>query len=297
MAKALQRRGLQMKTWLLLDCNYLAWRAFHSTGALRNEGGPTGVLYGFLRNLYVLQSELLSNRFVFCFDYGKSKREGLYPDYKISRKKRYESMSEEELEPIEAMRNQLELLRTTYLDAIGYRNVLFQKGYEADDIIAKICLNLPKGDKAVIVSADQDMYQLLWREQRTIWDPFQKKMTTHATFSSTWKISPKNWAEVKAIAGCKSDDIKGIRGIGEKKAAAYLQGESTKKDYDKIVADFPTVRSNLELTTLPFPGTKKVTLQEDEVTKDSWVETVVTKLKFVSLKRMCPSTSHTFGGM
>jgi 5'-3' exonuclease len=73
---------------------------------------------------------------------------------------------------------------------------------------------------------------------------------------------------VKSIAGCDTDDVKGVKGIGEKTAAKFLLGKLTKgKKLDAINANLDLFKINSPLVKLPFPGTPSHELQNDECTE------------------------------
>lgn len=246
-----------MRTWLALDMSFLGYRALYSTGELTYGGEPTGVLYGILREIADLRERFGTDDFVFCFDYGKGLREQEYRYYKESRRARV--YSEEESAAREAMRDQLEKLRTDYLEEMGFTGVYFQKGYEADDLMASVSRNLADGDRVVLVSRDADMFQLL--DARTAcYSPASKRFYTAKEFRSEWRLAPTDWAKVKAIAGCNTDDVPGVDGVGEVTAAKYLRGDfrartPTVQKIEAWMAD-EQYRTNLKLVTLPYPGTR-----------------------------------------
>lgn len=245
-------------TWLLIDCSALAHRAMHTTGALKYEGvGPTGVLFGFFAAILDLEREFQTNHVVFCFDRRGSKRKKLCPTYKKKRgEKKY---IKEEQDRYHAMHSQILKLRKKWLPKIGYKNVFSQKGYEADDIIASVCLNLPLRDNAIIVSGDEDFYQLLSKRVR-IWKPVAKKVYTYKQFRREFLIHPRYWGLVKAIAGCSTDEVAGIVGIGNKTAAAYLNSPVSVSAARRTLIEKhkkKCIRKNLPLVQLPFKGTKK----------------------------------------
>ena len=85
-------------------------------------------------------------------------------------------------------------------------------------------------------------------------------------------IRPNNWNAVKAIAGCSSDNIPGVKGIGEKTAIKFINGalKQTSKAYIAINEHIGLRLKNNQLVTLPFAGCKSPALMKDEVTRDSW---------------------------
>jgi DNA polymerase-1 len=271
------------KTWLVVDSPFLCYRSFYTTGGMSYDGDPTGVIYGFLQAILTLQEEHATNDVIFTFDSKHSLREQQHPEYKQQRRQKEQSRSEEEKEALAGLRSQMRLLRTSLLEDIGFRNILCQKGREADDCIAKVCECLPTTDRIIIVSGDKDLYQLL-SKNIILWNPIKKHAYTRNSLLGEFGIGPQQWAAVKALSGCASDGIKGIKGVGEKTAARYLLGKLNpkQKTYQKIVSGYDIYTRNLPLVTLPYPGTKIPVLQQDEVTQKKWRK-VLEKLGIKSL--------------
>ncbi len=280
------------RRWLILDCNYLCHRAKHSTGGLSHNNKPTGVIYGFLKSIQALQEQFNTADIVFCWDSKTSKREKVYPDYKAQRKDKYKDMSDEELEFEKEFRLQMKLLRIRYLKTIGYKNVLVQPGYESDDIIASICKWLDNEDEAIIITSDKDLYQCI-KHNVSFFDPSKGKRTTLQGFKKKYGISPTDWAKVKSIAGCVTDNVSGIQGVGEKTAIKYIQDKLKRdsKTYLKIIKnEFFTCMENDVLVKLPFKGTKRFELQEDEISKTGWRK-VTKALGMNSIRDKAPTTN------
>ncbi len=255
-----------MITYLVLDCNYLCHRHFSAMGQEMSYGGePTGMLFGFFRNLLELRERFDSTRFIFCFDYGKCLRYQVHASYKAERQARRAKYSPEEKEQHATMQRQLDMLRTEYLPSIGFANVFYQKGYEADDVIASVVLNLKPGREAIIVTSDHDSYQLLG-PRVSVFHPTQKKLITDKSFTKEWGLHPSQWVDVKSMAGCKSDNIPGINGIGEKTAAQFLCGKlkATSKKFETIVKANDVWKENFELVRLPYPNCNKFPIYKDE---------------------------------
>lgn len=270
------------RTWLVLDCNYLCHRAKHTFKELSFNGSVTGAIYGVLKDILYFRKEFSTPYIVFCWDYGKSMRKGISETYKAHRKK---ELNEEDLLYEKAFRKQMNLLREKYLPAIGYKNIFYQEGYEADDIIASVCNNLPKGDEAVIVSADHDLYQLI-NKNVCVFHPQRQIIVSVDLFEKEYEISPKEWTKVKAIAGCSSDNIIGIQGVGEKTAIKYLNNKvkPSSKVYQKLTEQAEEMlKKNLPLVELPLKGTKIFKLKKDRLSKEGWHK-VIRKLGIKSLK-------------
>lgn len=279
---------------LLLDMNYLSYRALYSTGGLTSGGDATGVLYGVMRFVRDVEQRWPLCKLVFCFDEGKNVREEIYPDYKITRRKKRE---EEMKDPakrklLKGFRRQVETMRGGLLQNAGYRNVLSQAGYEADDIMAQVVRQFRAGVKAgkqmpetLLVTGDKDLYQCV-SNKVGVWHPQavgQPPVRAKEFVDKYGLILPAQWWRVKCIAGCTSDDVPGVPGVGEKKAAAFVawatEGDSRKPcpgvGADKVneILEFTCskefVRNKL-LVSLPLKGTEEVKLRPDATAPDSW---------------------------
>lgn len=263
------------ETWVVVDVSYLCYRAFHTTGHLSEDNKPTGVLFGVVRDIQTLYSRFNPSRFVFCFDYGIEARVALCPQYKQKRRQRYAAYTPEEISARRGLVEQIDILRVQLLRQCGFRNILFQCNREADDMIAAVCDQLPRDVSAVVVSSDHDLYQIL-NDHVSLYNPTTKRLYTAAMFREEWGISPLQWADVKAMAGCTSDDVPGIRGVGEKTAVKFLTAELKpgSKTYVKIVKGNSTWVDNLKIVMLPFPDTKLRRLRRDRVTRMQWVRTM-----------------------
>lgn len=264
-----------MKTWLIIDTPFLSWRAFHTTGGLRFESTPTGVYYGVLAAIIKLESEFRTTNFAFTFDYGKSIRKTIVKEYKANRYQE-KDLSKTQLRRLQEVREQIKGLRTKILPQIGFSNIFWQKGFEADDIIASLCQSIKStSDSAVVVTADQDLFQVL-SNQVEVYNPITKRLWTRKNFKRHFGISPKQWSEVKAISGCSSDNIKGVAHCGQKTAIKYLNGlvPEHHRSYKCINSEFGqnVIARNRELVRLPFPGTKTFKLRQD--VKHDWHETM-----------------------
>lgn len=283
---------------VILDMNYLAYRALYSTGGLSDKGNATGVLYGVMRFVRDMEGRWPLAKLIFCFDKGKNVREEIYPGYKLTRRlKRAEEMKDPaKKKVVKGFRRQVEQLREELLEKAGYRNVFAQEGYEADDIMAQVVKQLRHdtlGNRisppdTYLVTGDKDLYQCVsgmvgvWHPQKPGEPPVRADVLLEK-----YGVLPAQWAQVKCIAGCSSDDIPGVPGIGEKKAAAFV-GWATDGDSkvpcpgvgaDKVneILEFMCskeyVRNRL-LVKLPLKGTDPVKIRKDTPNPDAWNQVV-----------------------
>lgn len=278
-------------TWLVLDANYLCHRARWAMKDLSWKGAPTGVIYGFLQTVLQLEERFQTDRIAFCFDSAVSKRQEIYPDYKANRKNR-KPMTKEEQTFEKDFRREVMNLRNAYLPMIGFRNIYFQSGYESDDLIAAFCsLSIPMSCEAVIVTADEDLFQCITGKV-SVFNPQKHVRMTLQKFWSQYGITPDQWPQVKAIAGCSSDNIPGVPGIGQKTALQYIkctlkEDSATER---KIIAE-QRAKEPLEtyyrLVKLPFEGVQTPQIEKDAVSPQGW-DRVCKALGFRSLRNKLP---------
>lgn len=252
--------------WIVLDVSGLAYRAFYSMRGLTFEGIPTAVTYGVLRDIIFLRDRFQSDKFVFCFDRGKSKRCEIYPQYKYKRRQE----SEEQSQCRKAVRHQIKILREEVLPDLGYRNLLSQPGYEADDLMGTLAQDCHGQRRMVFVSSDHDLFQLL-SDTVAQWLPQKKQLINGPEFERVWGIRPSFWAEVLAIVGCSTDNVVGIKGVGIQTAVRYLRGEMLPARMLSRISDGrEIIERNLELVRLPYPGTTRFGLVDDRTDSRCW---------------------------
>lgn len=244
---------------LLLDCNGICHAAHHTTGNLSHGGNETGILFGFLLQLYVLQKRFRPHRWVFAWDSRHSFRRAIYPQYKGNRA--IKRNLDDERDRQSAFR-QFDLLREDILPQLGFGAWnLYQHGYEADDLIA--CVTEMIDGKKIIVSQDHDLYQLLTSET-SIYNSRNRGLFFEEDFRMEYGIAPEQWVDVKAIAGCSGDNVEGVFRVGEATAVKYIRGELSNKSrtYAEIVIEKERIDLNRRLVRLPFEGCRKLLLED-----------------------------------
>ena len=244
---------------LIIDSSCICHMQKHAMEELSYDEQAVGVIFGFFRQLYRLMELRQHWNVVFVWDSQKSFRKELFPDYKGNRN--HKEKTEYDL----AAYSQFSLLREELLKVVGFTNNFIQEGYEADDLIAQLCRQYRENYK-VIASTDNDLYQLLDGDT-TIYNLRKKEGYYAADFFEEYEISPKQWATVKSIAGCKSDNVPGVPKIGAKTACKYLNGElkPATTAFKNITSSegIKTQERNRILVTLPFPGTKTLKVKKD----------------------------------
>jgi 5'-3' exonuclease len=126
----------------------------------------------------------------------------------------------------------------------------------------------------IIVSRDNDFFQLLDEGKVSMFDPVKFGYITKRTFKSKWGIEPKNWDFVKAIAGCSGDGVAGVKGVAEATAIKFLKGElkTTTKKHKDIIANEDMIVDNLRLVKLPWDPTPDFNMVEDNLSKEGFIK-------------------------
>lgn len=255
-----------MKT-LIIDSNYFCYRSHYSRGEAKMvfDDERTDVIFGFLTDIRELGAKFSTNQFIFCWDSKSSKRKEICPGYKDRNK----NLTDIQIADLRKSYEQFDLLRMEILPSIGFMNQVQAEGYEADDLIAKaVELNIDP----IICSTDHDLYQLL--DKSPIFNPATKSMYTIHSFKEEFGVLPDKWPVIKSVAGCTSDNVQGIAGVGEKGIALYLSGKMKPsiKKYTLIKEGLESItKQNLPLVSLPFPGTPSITIFKNKPLQESYV--------------------------
>lgn len=263
---------------IIVDANNWCYKQWHAFGdKLSHDEELTGILWGFFHQIILIAEQFKSNRFVFCWDSRKNLRKLEYPRKVVVRDgmeiiEGYKANRETDApdEDIKGIFDQFNMLREELLPAFGFKNVFMQTGIEADDIMASLVINndWADGERPVIVSTDKDLFQLL--DHCDIWRSVNKEikeLVTLTNFQEKYTIAPAQWVDVKALAGDTSDNIPGIRGVGDKTAIKYIKGELSDKlksangnstPYARIISPKGQhiIKRNRHLMSLPHPDTK-----------------------------------------
>jgi 5'-3' exonuclease len=259
-----------MKPIILFDSNFVAHYVRHKINFLQYDGLPTNVIYGFLKEVMALSSK--DSRFVFAWDSRQSIRRAKHPLYKNKEEMPEKTPVEKRVE--EQDYEQFRTLQNEVLLNMGFRNVFMRTGLEGDDIIASVCQSYPD-DEIKIVSADNDLWQLI-TPVHSMYNLKTKKTITAKSFQEEWGIEPQQWAQVKQLAGCTTDKVGGVPGVGNKTAVKYILGTLPKhyKTFEAIESKMghEIVDENHFLVVLPLVGTPKFTLRDDVFRKDRIIE-------------------------
>ncbi|MBM4388668.1 MAG: DNA polymerase I, partial [Deltaproteobacteria bacterium] len=202
---------MNRKRLFLIDGSGYIHRAYHAIKGLRTSAGiPTNAVYGFVGMLRTLLDRHKPDRIAVVFDVSRiSFRNGLYPAYKANR-----PPAPDDLVPQFGYIK--EIVRALNIPCFEMEN------YEADDVIATIA-EKARGRmmEVVIVSSDKDLYQLVG-EGVVVFDPMKERFMGAAEIEEKTGVKPSQIVDFLAIMGDSSDNVPGVRGIGEKGAIELL---------------------------------------------------------------------------
>ena len=207
-----------MEKFIIIDGNSLINRAFYALPPLKSADGHNyNAVYGFVNILSKLITENKPKWLCVAFDAGKHTfRNDMYNQYKANRKGMPDDLA-----------SQLPVLKDL-LNKMNIR-IIEQLGIEADDIIGTLAKK-SNDCETIIVTGDRDSLQLIdsnitvWLTKKGITDI---EVMNEASLLSSWGLKPSQIIDLKAIMGDASDNIPGVKGIGEKGAFTLLEKYST----------------------------------------------------------------------
>lgn len=214
-----------MSTLMLIDGHALAYRAYHAFPPLTTSSGElVNAVYGFSRILLTVLRDLEPQYLACCFDLPKPTfRHTQYTGYKAQR---------EEM-PVD-LQTQIERIKEVVL-ALNVPTFAVE-GYEADDVIGTLAMKGTDGrddevDKVLIVTGDRDAFQLV-TDKIHVYMPPRSKEAFYTEFGpkeveDKMGLRPDQIVDYKALAGDASDNIPGIKGVGDKTAVRLLQSFQT----------------------------------------------------------------------
>ena len=222
-----------MNKLLIVDGNSLANRAFYALPFLSNhEGNPSGAVFGFANILIKLIQQENPSYILVAFDHArKTFRNNIYSEYKMQRK----ATPPELISQFPVIK---EMLKTMNIKTFELG------GIEADDIIGTVT-KLYKGEK-IILSGDRDLLQLI-DDETFVW--LTKKGVTELDkvdekrLLELFNLKPYQIIDLKGLMGDSSDNIPGVRGIGEKTALTLLEKY---KNVDEIYNNIENISGKLK---------------------------------------------------
>jgi DNA polymerase-1 len=218
-------------TLVLIDGHALAYRAYFGMPATfsTGEGEPTHAVYGFTNMILAVWKEYDPDYFIVTFDAGDTFRHEMYGEYKATREKMPDDLSSQ-------------ISRIEQLVRAFNMPVFAKDGYEADDLLGTLATQAAEqGIEALIVTGDRDAFQLIGPNIKVIISGrafSEREMYDEARIIERYGVTPKQLIELKGLTGDSSDNIPGVKGIGEKGGAKLIQEygnlEGIYQNLDKI---------------------------------------------------------------
>ena len=246
-----------MKKVILVDGNNLVFRSYYATSYTGNimknsKGFPTNAIYGFINMINKIINEEKPEYIMIAFDKGKTFRHDKYQFYKDGRS-----------ETPEELKQQFPVAKEI-CSAMGIKYYEIDN-YEADDIIGTFAKKVDedKDYNATIISSDKDLLQLISDEvdvkllKQTGFIRMDKQL-----FMETYQVPPIGMIDLKALMGDASDNIPGVKGIGEKTAISLLSkyqtldnlyshiDEITGKTKEKLINDKEMAYMSKDIATI-----------------------------------------------
>ncbi len=209
------------ETLMLIDVHSLLNRAFYGMAGRNRltapDGLPTGALFAFLNMLSKYRDELRPTHVVSALDMpGETFRHRKFDEYKKGRS----PMPDDLARQVPVAREMLEYL--------GFQPV-GMTDYEADDLIGTLSqIGEARGMSVKILTGDRDTLQLISDNTSVVLlttkrDGSESEVITPDVMMDEYNLSPSQWVDVKGLMGDASDNIPGVRGVGQKTAIKLIQ--------------------------------------------------------------------------
>ena len=223
-----------MKRLMIIDSLNLFIRNYVVSPITSTNGQPMGGVIGYLRSVQKHIREIKPDEIIVVWDGpgGSRKKKGIISGYKDGRNPIRLNRNVKVLTDNEEVENKVwqQLRLTEYLNNFPIMQFM-EPDIEADDLIAFVAQHHKYRDwNKIIVSSDKDFIQLC--DPTTILlRPTQNQILTWKTVVEEYGIHPNNFAIARAMAGDKSDNIAGVKGVGLKSVSKYLPFLEEEKSY------------------------------------------------------------------
>lgn len=256
-------------TLMVVDALNLAFRYKHAKSHDFAED--------YVKVIDSLKKSYKAGKVIIACDQGSSSyRKEIYPEYKQNRSDKYADQTPEEALEFEMFFE--EFNRAVELVAEKYPVLRFNK-VEADDIAAYIVKQIPQYpiDEVWLISSDKD-YDLLINEQVNRFSYVTRKEVTYDNWNEHYDCEPEQYISIKCLMGDSGDNVKGVEGIGPKRAAELVREFGSALD---IVASLPiaskykyiqSLNKNADTIMLNYQLMDLITFCEDAIGKDNLKE-------------------------
>ncbi len=264
--------------FMILVGNSIANRAFYGIRLLTNKDGvPTNAVYGFINILLKNLTEIQPDYVAVAFDLSAPTfRHKMFDGYKAQRK----GMPDE-------LRVQMPIIKEV-ISAMCIP-ILELEGYEADDIIGTIARNCEeKSIECCIITGDKDDLQLASKRTKIYLTTTSMGSTKTDIYDETavyerYGVTPTEFIDIKALMGDSSDNIPGVKGIGEKTAMAMIQAAHSIENLYSDLTAFGAKGATLKKLE---DGRESAVLSKQLATIDRYVplETSFNKMREITCK-------------
>ena len=201
-----------MPNFYIIDGNSYIHRAYHAMPPLTtSKGEAVNAVYGFIKMLLKVIADKKPDYLAVCFDHPSlTFRHKEFPLYKAHRK-----------EIDDALKNQMPLAR----EAVKALNIVSVEapGFEADDLIATLAKQADaEGAEVVIVTSDKDALQMVGGNIK-VWNEGKDIVYGRDEVKEKYGLFPEQLTDMFALMGDTSDNVPGVKGIGEKTAVKLMQ--------------------------------------------------------------------------
>lgn len=238
---------------LAIDGNSVLNRAYYGVRPLTaKDGTPTNAIFGFLNILLKLQKDYSPEAVAIAFDVSRRTfRHEQYADYKATRK----GMPDD-------LRVQLPLVQEI-LTLMGYK-LATAESFEGDDVLGTLAAAVSDGDECIVATGDRDCLQLVTDNVSVCMLKTKDNILyTPSVLKEEYELSPNQIIELKSLMGDSSDNIPGVKGIGEKTALSLIRESG---DIDTIYADVDKVTATPRIKKLLEEGKETAYLSRELAT-------------------------------
>ncbi len=270
------------KTTLIIDSSYLIFRSFFAFPNLTFNERPLGAFYGYVKTILKLINQYNPEHLFITGDLPEPTwRHKILESYKAGRP---------ELDPNLIL--QFPMI-SEWAKQISSQ-YLVSSGYEADDIIYNLAehySNENQLNKIIIFSSDKDLYQILTKEN--VYFVRGDNLYGAKEFRNEFNLEPSQWVDYKAIIGDKSDNLKGVTGIGPKGASELLQKS---QNILNLLAHLDDTLEDREIKE--FLDTKPRLMAKIKQEADSMIQTfMLAKLQIVPNLAIKPTDFNLLNGL
>ncbi|MBU2614433.1 MAG: DNA polymerase I [Elusimicrobia bacterium] len=216
-----------MKRFYIIDGNSYLHRAYHALPPLTtSKGEQINAVYGFLKMVFKLIKDFTPDYLLICFDFpAPTFRHKEFLEYKAHRK-----------EMDDSLKNQIPIAKES-VKVLNLKSIEIQ-GFEADDIIATMAKRATlEGFETVIVTGDKDCLQLVNDYVKVMNEP-KDTYFDREKVKEKYDVYPENIVDLFALAGDSSDNVPGVRGIGDKTASKLINNYGS---VEKILEKLDTI--------------------------------------------------------